>query len=134
MVTPAAGREAVAHLRGRFAMSERRACRVVAVDRSSVRYRRRRPDDGALRERLKALTEERRRFGYRRLWVLLRTGRPRCQPQAGLPAVQTRAADGASTRRAQAGHWGSLTAAVAAGAEPALVARWAALAHPGGGR
>ena len=53
-------------------MSQRRACRVVAVDRSSVRYRRRRPDDDALRERLKALAEERRRFGYRRLWVLLR--------------------------------------------------------------
>jgi putative transposase len=38
MVTPAAGREAVAHLRGGFAMSDRRACRVVAVDRSSMRY------------------------------------------------------------------------------------------------
>ena len=72
MVTPAAGREAVAHLRGGFAMSERRACRVVAVDRSSVRYRHRRPYEDALRERLKALAEERRRFGYRRLWVLLR--------------------------------------------------------------
>jgi putative transposase len=72
MVTPAACREAVAHLRGGFAMSERRACRVVAADRSSVRYRRRRPNDGLLRERLKALAEERRRFGYRRLWVLLR--------------------------------------------------------------
>jgi len=53
-------------------MSERRACRVVAVDRSSVRYRHRRCDDNRLRERLKALAEERRRFGYRRLWVLLR--------------------------------------------------------------
>ena len=62
MVTPAAGREAVAHLRGGFAMSERRACRVVAVDRSSVRYRHRRCDDNRLRERLKALAEERRRF------------------------------------------------------------------------
>ena len=72
MVTPAAGREAVAHLRGGLAMSERRACRVVATDRSSVRYRRRRPDDGVLRERLRALAQERRRFGYRRLWVLLR--------------------------------------------------------------
>ncbi len=71
MVTPAADREAVAHLRSEFAMSERRACRVVAVDRSSVRYRHRRDDD-QLRERLKALAEERRRFGYRRLWVLLR--------------------------------------------------------------
>jgi hypothetical protein len=41
MVTPAAGREAVAHLGGGFAMSERRACRVIGGDRSSVRYQRR---------------------------------------------------------------------------------------------
>jgi putative transposase len=40
MVAPAACREAVAHLRGGFAMSGR-ACRVVVADRSSVRYRRR---------------------------------------------------------------------------------------------
>jgi len=72
MVTPAACREAVAHLRSGFAMSERRACRVAAADRSSVRYRPRRPDAGLLRERLKALAAQRRRFGYRRLWVLLR--------------------------------------------------------------
>src|SRR3954463_4325178 len=72
MVTPAACREAVAHLRSGFAMSERRACRVAAADRSSVRYRRRRPDDALVRERLKALAAQRRRFGYRRLWVLLR--------------------------------------------------------------
>jgi putative transposase len=71
MVTPAAGREAVAHLLGGCAMSERRACRVVAAARSGVRYQRRRPDDDRLRKRLKALAEERRRFGYRRLWVLL---------------------------------------------------------------
>jgi len=49
MVTPAACREAGAHLRGGFAMSERRACRVVATDRSSVRYRHRRCDDNRLR-------------------------------------------------------------------------------------
>jgi putative transposase len=66
MVTPAAGREAVAYPRGGFAMSERRACRVVAVDRSSVRYRHRRRDDDQLRECLKALAEARRRFGYQR--------------------------------------------------------------------
>jgi hypothetical protein len=57
MVTPAAGREAVAHLRGGFAMSERRACRVVALDRSNVRYLRLRPDDDPLRERLKVLAD-----------------------------------------------------------------------------
>ena len=37
-----------------------------------MRYRSTRPDDAALRERLKALAQERRRFGYRRLHVLLR--------------------------------------------------------------
>src|SRR3954452_14962486 len=53
-------------------MSERRACRVIGTDRASVRYRAVRPEDGALRERLKALAQQRRRFGYRRLYVLLR--------------------------------------------------------------
>ena len=37
-----------------------------------MRYQVERPDDGELRERLKALAQERRRFGYRRLHVLLR--------------------------------------------------------------
>ena len=37
-----------------------------------MRYRSHRPDDGELRERMKALAHERRRFGYRRLHVLLR--------------------------------------------------------------
>ena len=72
MVTPAAHREAVAHLRSVHEMSERRACRVLGVDRTSVRYRATPPDDGALRDRLKALAQERRRFGYRRLHVMLR--------------------------------------------------------------
>jgi len=72
VVRPAARREAVAYLRHAFEMSERRACRVIGGDRTSVRYRGVRSDDGALRERLKALAQERRRFGYRRLHVLLR--------------------------------------------------------------
>jgi putative transposase len=44
----------------------------MGIDRSSVRYRRRRPDDTALRLRLRELAAVRRRFGYRRLHVLLR--------------------------------------------------------------
>ena len=71
MVTPAGRREAVAHLRQLPGMSERRACRVIEADRTSVRYRSRRGDDGPLRERLRALALERRRFGYRRLHILL---------------------------------------------------------------
>src|SRR5271169_3829891 len=72
VVTPAARREATTYLRQTFEMSERRACRVIGSDRTSVRYQGVRPDDGVLRERLKALAQERRRFGYRRLHVLLR--------------------------------------------------------------
>jgi putative transposase len=53
-------------------MSERRACSTIRVDRKTVRYRSRRPPDEALRTRLRQLAAERRRFGYRRLHVLLR--------------------------------------------------------------
>lgn len=53
-------------------MSERRACRVIGADRSSIRYRSLRPDDSGLRTRLRELAHERRRFGYKRLHVLLR--------------------------------------------------------------
>jgi putative transposase len=38
----------------------------------TIRYETRRSDDHDLRERMKALAHERRRFGYRRLHVLLR--------------------------------------------------------------
>ena len=71
-MTPAARREAVAHLQALLDVSERRACRVIDADRTSVRYRSRRGDDGELREKLRALAQERRRFGYRRLHILLR--------------------------------------------------------------
>ena len=71
-MTPAARREAAAYLCRVFEMSERRACRVIASDRTSVRYQGVRPGDEMLRERLKTLAQERRRFGYRRLHVLLR--------------------------------------------------------------
>ena len=72
MVTPAGYREAASHLKAAYEMSERRACRVLGVDRTSVRYQATCPDDGALRDRLKDLAQARRRFGYRRLHVLLR--------------------------------------------------------------
>jgi putative transposase len=53
-------------------MSERRACRLIKADRKTVRYRSRRPRDDALRGRLRELAAEQRRFGYRRLHILLR--------------------------------------------------------------
>ncbi len=60
------------HLQTAFGMSERRACRVLGCCRMTMRYQALRTDDVVLRERMKAIAHERRRFGYRRLHVLLR--------------------------------------------------------------
>jgi transposase InsO family protein len=72
MVGPVAKREAVAHLQAAMSLSERRACSMVGADRKMIRYRSRRPPEVALRGRLRELANERRRFGYRRLFILLR--------------------------------------------------------------
>jgi putative transposase len=72
MVTPAAEREAVAHLKFEHEMSERRACELLTCCRMTIRYASVRPDDALLRDRMKAIAHERRRFGYRRIHVLLR--------------------------------------------------------------
>jgi putative transposase len=56
-------------------LSQRRACRLVGIDHSTLRYRSRRADDTGLRKRLRELALERKRFGYRRLgWLLAREG------------------------------------------------------------
>jgi len=67
-----AQRTAVRAIQATFGLSERRACALVGLGRSTCRYRTRRPDWPALRKRLRVLAGERRRFGYRRLHVLLR--------------------------------------------------------------
>ena len=74
MMTPAVRREAVAHLDETFAVSQRRACTVIGVDPSAMRYRSVRPDETALRERPLDQAAVRRRFGHRRLHVLLSRG------------------------------------------------------------
>ena len=68
---PAARRRAVEEVRQLFGISERRACAILGVDRSSMRYAHRRGDDGDLRSRLREIALERRRFGYRRLGIML---------------------------------------------------------------
>jgi putative transposase len=52
--------------------SQRRACGLIGLDPKACRYASRRPDDAELRARLKVLAGERRRFGYRRLHLLLK--------------------------------------------------------------
>ena len=61
----------MAYLCQTYQVSQRRACRAIGLDRTMVRYRSRRPDDDAARVRLRELAASRRRFGYRRLHILL---------------------------------------------------------------
>jgi putative transposase len=53
------------------AYSQRNACALVGIDPKVYRYRSQRPDETGLRQRLRQLASERRRFGYRRLHLLL---------------------------------------------------------------
>jgi len=56
-------------------LSQRRVCRLVGIDHSTLRYQARRADDQPVRQRLRELAAVRRRFGYRRLgWLLVREG------------------------------------------------------------
>ena len=69
---PAQRRAVVGFFRAGFRVSERRACRVAGVPRSTCRYRSQARDQTALRVRLRDLAAARVRYGYRRLHVLLR--------------------------------------------------------------
>ena len=72
MVSPRARREAVAVLMHERGYGVTRACGLIGISRSLFRYQSRRPPSEAVLERLKALAAEKRRYGYRRLHVLLR--------------------------------------------------------------
>jgi putative transposase len=72
VVTPEQRRTAVITAMETAGISERRACRFTGFPRSSQRYATRRASDAALRERLHTLALLRPRWGYRRLYRLLR--------------------------------------------------------------
>ncbi len=84
-------------------MSERQACAVIAADRKMIRYQSRRPPETELRERLRELANERRRFGYRRLFILLRREGETSLRQPHLPSLPGRRAGGPQAQRPQAG-------------------------------
>lgn len=72
MVTPADRRTAVIAAMAAANISERRACRYTGFARASQRYQAQRPPRAALRARLHTLALLRPRWGYRRLYRLLR--------------------------------------------------------------
>jgi putative transposase len=54
-------------------LSERQACRLMEVDRSTYRYEARPDRNAELRKALRETADRHRRYGYRRLWVILTT-------------------------------------------------------------
>jgi putative transposase len=73
MVGPSAKRRAVDHLISDYGFSERKACRLLGLPRSTHRYKpRRRNDEQALLDRMTEIARQHPNHGYRRVCRLLR--------------------------------------------------------------
>jgi transposase InsO family protein len=73
VVSAAQRRQAVRHLRDTFGVSERRACRVLGQPRSTQRQvPKASEEEGRLVARMLELVGRHPRYGYRRIWALLR--------------------------------------------------------------
>jgi putative transposase len=69
---PAQKRAWAERLAGKFPRSQRRACRLLELHRSTCRYEPTLRDEVALRQKIRAIAQARPRFGYRRICVMLR--------------------------------------------------------------
>ena len=72
MVTPASRRTTAGVMITEFRRSQRRACALSGLGRSTCRYQFRRPADDEFRQKLRAIAMQRPAFGYRRLAYFLR--------------------------------------------------------------
>lgn len=72
MVGSQARNSAVSHVYSQHKISERRACELIHVSRSSYRYKKVTSKNEEIKSKLKEIAYERKRFGYRRLHILLR--------------------------------------------------------------
>ena len=72
MVSPQARRVAVAELKAAWQLSARRACGLMNISTSVLRYQPKADANCQLHERMVSLAGQRRRFGYRRIHVLLK--------------------------------------------------------------
>ena len=70
MVSPSSNRLLVDHYQEDQALSQRRCCEILDFDRGTNRYQSLK-DDGVIKDKLVALSRQRKRFGYRRLHILM---------------------------------------------------------------
>ena len=71
----------------RIQRSEREACKLLEVDRTSYRYEPRPREDGRFREEMVALAKQTPRHSYRRLGCCSGTARLEAESQAAAPAL-----------------------------------------------
>ena len=69
---PQARKAVVSYTQSSYTVSERRACRLFRLSRSVSRYKLKRSDDPEIILKIKDIAERRRRFGYRRIFTLLK--------------------------------------------------------------
>ena len=60
------------HLMDRFGLSERKACRMVELNRSSKQYKASKRDDSEIRSKIRELAEENKKYGSPMLHAILR--------------------------------------------------------------
>ena len=90
------GREAeVQRLKEQFGFSQRHACELIQIPRSTCRYASRR-DDGALRQKLVVLPHEQRRYGLPAVVCTVAAGGDGGEREAGAPGVPGRGIAGAA--------------------------------------
>ena len=72
LVTPVAKRAACERIQKDFHISERRACRLIGISRSTKRYEpRNNPEEEKIRDSMQAIASRWKRFGYRRIHMML---------------------------------------------------------------
>src|SRR5579859_6182771 len=108
LMEPATRRDAVRYLRNCYAISERRACGLIGMGRSTLRYGAHPRDDAVLRQQLRALANRTSPLWLSALAGALKAGRTGRQPQASVSALlrgrlsraaQTPQARGSSAQR-----------------------------------
>ena len=72
MVTPQTKKTGSKWLVKKHALSERRACKLVGIHRSTDRYQSQKPDETELAEKIKSIAYKKKRYGYRRIHMILK--------------------------------------------------------------
>jgi putative transposase len=102
--------------------SQRHACRLVGLHPKTYRYVTKRSDDEDLRRRLRELASQRRRFGYRRLGLMLERQGVKLSPKKLYRLYKEAVV--ASELSVPGRRWLSLRIAIFAGRSTSWLTRW----------